>query len=131
MSERLHWILRDFAERIETYSIDECFLFWKSAPLEGWSTLARRIAETVRHAGGRAFRLLGTLRRQLVEFLLGLFLVLTAFGETESLSAEGDHPPADIFAEPDFVGTRHCQISGQKSLEKKARPQGLARAALG
>jgi hypothetical protein len=42
MSERLHWILRDFAERIETYSIDECFLFWKSAPLEGWPLRLRR-----------------------------------------------------------------------------------------
>src|ERR1700722_4293683 len=45
MSQRLHSILRDFAERIETYSIDECFLWWGSRPREGWLSLARNIAE--------------------------------------------------------------------------------------
>ena len=52
MSQRLHSILRDFAERIETYSIDECFLFWRSQSVEGWAALARRIAETVRQWTG-------------------------------------------------------------------------------
>ncbi len=52
MSQRLHSILRGFAERIETYSIDECFLFWRSAPQEGWTALAKRIAETVKQWTG-------------------------------------------------------------------------------
>jgi DNA polymerase V len=71
MSERLHWILRDFAERIETYSIDECFLFWKSAPLEGWTTLARRIAETMRQWTG--------------------LTVGVGIGETKTLAKLGNH----------------------------------------
>jgi len=60
---------------------------------------------------------------------VGPFFVLAPFGETDAFTA--DCPSAGVFAEPDFVGTWHCQISGQKSLERKARPQGLAHAALG
>jgi DNA polymerase V len=71
MSQRLHSILRDFAERIETYSIDECFLFWKSAPLEGWARLARRIAETVRRWTG--------------------LTVGVGMGETKTLAKLGNH----------------------------------------
>jgi len=52
MSERLHSILRDFAERLETYSIDECFLWWKSPPHEGWMVLGRQIAERVKQWTG-------------------------------------------------------------------------------
>jgi len=47
MSERLHSVLRDFAEQIETYSIDECFLWWSKPGTEDWRALGRRIADTV------------------------------------------------------------------------------------
>jgi DNA polymerase V len=71
MSERLHSILRDFAERIETYSIDESFLFWRSEPQEGWTALARRIAERVKQWTG--------------------LTVGVGMGETKTLAKLGNH----------------------------------------
>ena len=58
------------------------------------------------------------LDRQLVKLLLREFLVLSPFGEANTFAADGDHPPADILAKPDFVGTRHCQISDREALEQ-------------
>jgi DNA polymerase V len=52
MSARLHSIMRDFAEWMEAYSIDECFLWWRSPPREGWAALARQIADRVRQWTG-------------------------------------------------------------------------------
>jgi len=71
MSQRLHSILGGFPDRLETYSIDECFLFWKSQPLEGWTALARRIAETVRQWTG--------------------LTVGVGMGETKTLAKLGNH----------------------------------------
>jgi len=71
-------------------------------------------------AGGGGLRRLCSLDGQLVEFLLGELAARPALGQADSLAGDGDHPPANVFAEPDFVGTRHCQISGQKSLEKSS-----------
>jgi hypothetical protein len=48
-----------------------------------------------------------------------LLLFLAAFGEPDALAANGDHPPADLPTEPDFVGTWHCQISDQRASEKR------------
>jgi len=71
MSERLHSILRDFGERIETYSIDECFLFWKSQSPEGWWALAKRIADRVQQWTG--------------------LTVGVGIGETKTLAKLGNH----------------------------------------
>jgi DNA polymerase V len=52
MSERLHNILRGFAEKIETYSIDECFLWWRLPPVDGWRALGEQIARCVQQWTG-------------------------------------------------------------------------------
>jgi DNA polymerase V len=47
MSKRVHTILRTFVERIEVYSIDECFLDLSNYPYQDLTTLALTIRNTV------------------------------------------------------------------------------------
>jgi hypothetical protein len=70
-------------------------------------------------ASGGGLRRLRSLDGQLVEFLLGGLAVGPALRQTDSLAGDGDHPPANVFAEPDFVGTRHTIPPVKGALKKR------------
>ena len=73
---------------------------WVAAgpPVGGWAT---PVALTAAIVNGRPDG------ENLVELLLRLLLVRSSLREAQFLPGEGDHPPADVFAEPDLVGAGH------------------------
>ncbi|MGA3065251.1 MAG: hypothetical protein ABSF29_00235 [Tepidisphaeraceae bacterium] len=75
--------------------------------------------DDIGNASRSCFGRLGLFCRQFVELLLGQFFVLAPVGKADSLSAEGNHPAADILAKPDFVRTGHTKPPVEEASKKR------------
>jgi hypothetical protein len=63
----------------------------------------------VSHPCGGGFGNAGLQSGKLVKFLLGKFLVFLALDQADFLTPQGNHPPANVLAEPNAIRACHTK----------------------